>query len=487
MSVKASIVITAHNYAEYLERCLDSALSQTYDNYEVIVVDDGSTDRTPEILNTYQQENPDRLRTIRLEGRGLPAASNAGIEAANGEYVVRLDADDYFDENLVTVEAEYLNNNPFVDLVYPDYYTINDSEEIIDHVRNMRVNDEVKLLNRSPLAAGAMYKKSAWEEIGGYNKRLDYQEDFDFWIRFINEYTVRNVNLPLMYYRQHGNNMSNNLEGRLNARRDVKSEFVNTNVPSRVEDTEILGIIPARAESRFDVPESTSDPVTDPLALHEISGHSLLEYTVAEAQASDRLDRVVVSTENTEIAESAKRIGADVPFLREEKMAKRDVLLGDLMTSTLEALADKEGYKPDFVVLLQYISPLKTADVIDEVIDTWAMFDLDSVITVRRNEKFLWQPGKFGIEPLFEERLLREKRETLYDETGSIYGFSPDVVYEHDDVIGEQVGHVEMQRHRSIHIDTWFDLQICEMILRTGNGLAPQYRSDILHRKTASS
>lgn len=481
MAPKVSIIITAHNYADYLEACLDSALNQTYDDYEVVAVDDGSTDETPEILEFYRTEYPEKLRTVRLEGEGLPAASNAGIEAAAGEYVVRLDADDYFDEHLVTVEAEFLDANPDIDLVYPDYYTISEAGEIIDHVRNMRVNDEVKLLNRSPLAAGAMYRRSAWEAIGGYNEDLDYQEDYDFWVRFINEYTVRNVNLPLMYYRQHGDNMSANLSGRLDARRDVKSEFVETNLPAKLEDTEVLGIIPARAETRFEAPSTSEKGVTDPLALHEISGHPLLEYTVDEALASDRLDRVVVSTEDDDIAEAARKAGAEVPSLRDEDLADRDILLGDLMEYSLDRLAGEEGYDPDFVVLLQYVSPLKTADVVDEVVDTWMMFSVDSVITVTKNDKFLWRPGSFGLDPLFDERLLREERETLYQENGAIYGFTPEVVYEREDIIGEHVGHVQMQRQQSIHIDSWFDLQMCEMILQSENGLVPEYRSDLLN------
>jgi CMP-N-acetylneuraminic acid synthetase len=480
MSSKVSIIITAHNYADYLKKCLDSALNQTYDDYEVVAVDDGSTDETPEILEFYRSEYPDRLRTVRLEGLGLPSASNAGIEAADGKYIVRLDADDYFDENLVTVEAEFLDANPDVDLVYPDYYTISDDGEIIDHVRNMKINDEVKLLNRSPLAAGAMYRRSAWKAIGGYNESLDYQEDYDFWVRFINEYTVRNVNLPLMYYRQHGDNMSDNLSGRLDARRDVKSEFVESTLPGTVEDTEVLGIIPTRAETRFEAPATSGKGVTDPFAVHEISGNSLLSYTVNEALVTDRLDRVIVSTEDADIAEEAADAGAEVPSLREEELADRDVLLGDLMEYTLKKLSAEEGYEPDFVVLLQYVSPLKTADVIDEVVDTWMMFSVDSVITVEKNNKFLWQPGTFGLDPLFDERLLREKRESLYEENGAVYGFTPKVVREQGDVIGEHVGHVQMQPQRSIHIDSWFELQMCEMILQSENGLVPEYRSDLL-------
>jgi CMP-N-acetylneuraminic acid synthetase len=480
MSVKVSIIVTAHNYGDYLKECLDSALNQTYSDYEVVVVDDGSTDETPEILKSYESEYPNRLRTVRLNGEGLPAASNAGIRVADGEYVVRLDADDYFDENLVTVEAEFLDDNPSIDLVYPDYYTISEDGEIIDHVRNMRVNDEVKLLNRSPLAAGAMYRKSAWKAIGGYNESLDYQEDYDFWIRFINEYTVRNVNLPLMYYRQHGDNMSNNLSGRLSARRDVKSEFVNENLSSTVDDIEVLGIIPARAETRFEAPPSSQKNLSYPLALHKVAGHPLLEYTVKEALAADRLDRVIVSTEDAEIAENARKSGAEVPWLRDEKLADRDILLGDLMKYSLDRLATNDSYEPDFVVLLQYVSPLKTADIIDEVVNTWMMFSVDSVITVTKNDNFHWQPGTFGLDPLFDERLLREEREILYEENGSIYGFTPEVVYEQGDIIGENVGHVEMQQQQSIHIDSWFDLQMCEMILQNENGLVPEYRNDFL-------
>jgi len=123
-SPKASIIITAHNYADYLPACLDSALNQTYDDYEIIVVDDGSTDETSNILREYKFEHPDTIRCIRLEGQGLPGAANAGIEIAEGEYVVRLDGDDMFDENILTVEINYLESNPQMDLVYPDYYTV---------------------------------------------------------------------------------------------------------------------------------------------------------------------------------------------------------------------------------------------------------------------------------------------------------------------------------------------------------------------------
>jgi Glycosyltransferases involved in cell wall biogenesis len=151
-STRISIIVTAHNYAEYLPRCLDSALDQTYpaDNYEIVVVDDGSSDETPDLLSDYRFEHPEMIRTIRLEGEGLPSACNAGIKAAEGEYIVRLDADDYFDENILTVEAKYLDENPDISLVYPDYYTVDNNREILDHVRNPRVEEEINFSTEVP-------------------------------------------------------------------------------------------------------------------------------------------------------------------------------------------------------------------------------------------------------------------------------------------------------------------------------------------------
>jgi len=476
MASKVSIIITAHNYAKFLPRCLESAFEQTYDDYEVVVVDDGSTDETPRILRETKANHPDTLRTLRLEGEGLPTACNEGIKTADGKYIVRLDADDYFDENLLTVEANYLDANQNIDLVFPDYYTVDRDGNILDHVRLLKINDEVELLNRSPLAAGAMYRRDAWEQIGGYSEHLDYQEDYDFWVRFINEFDVRNVNLPLMYYRQHDDSMSQNLSGRLEARKDIKRTFVDQNLEQNAEEAEVLAVIPAQTEQRIEPPDRSETP-QEPLALWDIGGRPLLSYTVREALEAERLDRVVVSTDSEEIADVAREMGAEIPSLRSSDLVGHQVQLSEVLQDLLLELESEEGYEPDFVTVLQYVSPLKTAGNVDEVVDTWHMFGVDSVISVTQNKKFLWQPGKYGLEPLFDERLLREERETLYQENGAIYGFEPDLVHDRDELIGDTVGHVLMERYAAIHIDSWFDFEVCEKILGTeSNGLRPAYR-----------
>ncbi len=96
------------------------------------------------------------------------------------------------------------------------------------------------------------------------------------------------------------------------------------------------------------------------------------------------------------------------------------------------------------------------------------MFSVDSVISVYENNEFLWRPGKYGLEPLFEERLLRRERETTYHENGAIYVTTPNVVLNQDDLIGRHVGHVLMQESVSVHIDSVFDYRTCENIIMSG-------------------
>lgn len=480
-SKRVSVVITAHNYAEYLPACLDSALDQTFpaDKYEIVVVDDGSNDETPEILREYRYEFPERIQTVRLDGCGLPAACNEGIATAAGEYIIRLDADDFFDENILTVEAEYLNAHPDIDLVYPDYYTVDHGGDIIDHVRNPEVGSEVKLLNRSPLAAGAMYRRDAWEALGGYDEAQDYQEDYDFWIRFIDDFAVHNVNLPLMYYRRHDSNMTHDVKGHLEARNEVKREFVDNHLDDELASTEVLCLIPAMAESRIEAPDAPDDG--SPLALRTLQGRSLLSYTVTEALAADRVDWLHVSTEDERIAEAARDLGAEVPFLRPEELSSPTVGLHEVVKNHLDQLREREGYEPDLVVLNQYISPLKTASHVDATVDTFLMFSVDSVITVCKTNDFFWQPAKFGLSPLFEKRLLREEMETLYRENGALYAFSPDVVAHRGDIIGDHVGHLQLDRRNAVHIDSLYDYKLCEYLLsRDGSDLYPDYRANDL-------
>jgi CMP-N-acetylneuraminic acid synthetase/GT2 family glycosyltransferase len=444
-----SIIITAHNYGKYLSQAIESTLCQNFEEYEVIVVNDGSTDNTLDILKKYNS-NP-RIRIFHLNGIGLAAASNYGIRMSQGQYVIRLDADDYFDENILLVESRILDKHPEIGMVYPDYFLVDKYGNIMEHVRLQKINDEVKLLDRNPLAAGAMYRRTCYDSIGGYNEALRYQEDYDFWIRFIEKFNVYNVNLPLMYYRKHDKSMSNNLFPRMATRRRVKNSFAQ----SKEKQPLVLAVIPTRSD----------DWNGKALALKELCGKPVISYSIEEALKTKGLSRVVVSTDCVEIADLAQKLGAEVPFLRPKSLCMNNVPLEEVIRHAVTSLREADDFLPDIVLTLQITSPFRKSSHIQEVIDTMVIHDVDSVVSVYKDISFHWKPSLRGLTPvIYKKRLLRKDKDTVYRENGALYGYKAQNILRGRG-LGKVVGHIEMLREESIRLNNEFDLWIAEQMI----------------------
>lgn len=453
---KVSVVITAHNYGRWLPQALDSALRQHYEDFEVVVVDDGSTDNTGEVLAAYEG-NP-RVKTLRLQGLGLAMAANRGIAASTGEYIVRLDADDYFDENLVLVEASYLDRNPDVGLVFCDYYTVDAHGQILTNVRRARVNDEVELLDRPALAAGAMYRRRCYDAIGGYNESLRYQEDYDFWIKFIERFEVRNVSLPLMYYRQHGSSMSSNFDARMRTRREVKKRFVEEN--RQKFDSRVLAVVPARA----DLLDGRK------LALLPFHQTDLLGHAIARTKSVDFVDRVIVSTDDEEIAERARRAGADVPYIRGRATGHPAMPFDPVIRELLTWLEQRENYRPDIVTLIYPQSPFIEAPHIIEALDTLLLYETDSVIGVVEDLTYHWMPGRNGLTPVgYQRRVVRQDKDLIYKEAGGIYAFRPRPVLAGEELLGKTIGHIELAPFEALRIQSRFDYWLATTMAKDWN------------------
>ncbi len=192
-----SIIITAYNYERYIERSIRSCLDQSLDKskYEVIVVNDCSTDNTELILENYKSE----VRVYNLEkNTGLAAARNFGVQKAQGQFVVFLDADDYIQRDLLFVQKAFLSENNSLDAVSADYY-------LVDHRGNHKehVNAEER-----PIACGIMFRKDLLLDIGLYDESFRAREEEDLRIRFLAKYSIYNIILPLYRYRMHNNNLT---------------------------------------------------------------------------------------------------------------------------------------------------------------------------------------------------------------------------------------------------------------------------------------
>ncbi len=196
-----SVVITAYNYGRYIERAIRSAMSQSLErsSYEIIVVDDASTDETPKILENYTDE----IRMFRMDKNvGLAQSRNFGIQKARGQYVVFLDADDYFQHDILKIQSVFLTENNRLDAVSVDYHLVN---ELGDHIEWVAAEKE-------PIACGIMFRKDRLYDVGLYDTEFRAREDEDMRIRFLKKFNIYNIILPLYRYRRHGNNLTSNSE-----------------------------------------------------------------------------------------------------------------------------------------------------------------------------------------------------------------------------------------------------------------------------------
>lgn len=197
-----SVIITNYNYGRFLARAIRSCLQQSLDNnqYEIIVVDDSSTDHSRSIIDNFG----DDVRPIFNEKQmGIGYCSNIGIKHSKGIYVMRVDADDYINFKTLEIFLKFLNENPTYAFAYCDHILVNEDEGREDRVF---MKDEETLLHHG---AGIMFKKSSIEAVGLYDEEMMNCEDMVLLkTLMLHNYKGIYVQLPLYRYLRHGSNMT---------------------------------------------------------------------------------------------------------------------------------------------------------------------------------------------------------------------------------------------------------------------------------------
>ena len=181
---KVSVIIACYNGAAYLADAIQSVLDQTYEEFEIIVVDDGSTDNTPAVAGGF--DDP-RVRYIRQENKGRSNARNTGINASRGRYVAFLDADDLFLPHKLEVQVRYLDECPAVGLAAGGHAYVDAAGTPLHEVHPWRAHTDLGLqawLLGCLAAIHATLVRREWlERVGGFDETLHRAEDWDLWLR----------------------------------------------------------------------------------------------------------------------------------------------------------------------------------------------------------------------------------------------------------------------------------------------------------------
>jgi glycosyltransferase involved in cell wall biosynthesis len=440
---KVTVYITNHNYEKYLKQSIESVLNQNFKNFELIIIDDGSTDNSKKIINEY--ESYSNVSIIYQRRRGLNVSNNVAIRLSRGEYIIRLDADDWLEKNALKTLSSYLDTNKDVVLVFPDYFVVDEEGNIINRIKRHNFN-KVTLFDQPAHGACTLIRKKYLKEVGMYDENFFCQDGYDIWIRLTHKYKVGNINKPLFYYRQHGNNLTYNHQKILKTRFLITKKFIKKKLKSNFFT---VGIIPVRGKILNN----------DSVALRKLKSKPLILHIINNALNSKLLSQIVITSPDKVLLTYLKKT-----YKNKIECILRDQKLGAL--SDVIRKMKKKGKKFDALMELSIRTPFFSGEDIDNAINTIRLFSTDILIGVTEdNSEFFQHTGK-GLRPIRNSEVLRLEKESMYKKSPAfnlitMKAFRKKLNF-YSDV---KIGHILMDEKSSFYLSNEISWKIANKIL----------------------
>jgi len=442
-----TVYITNYNYSDYIEQAIRSVLNQTLKDFELIIIDDGSTDGSKAIIETYAQ-NP-KVSIIYQKNKGLNITNNVALKAAKGKYIVRLDADDYFEENALKEMSDVLEEKPEIGLVFPNYYIVDASNNIVSEIKRHDFDNEVTILDQPAHGACTMIRVASMKKVGGYDESYTCQDGYELWVKFISKFKVTNINKTLFSYRRHNNNLTNNEDRILGTRSRIKDAFVKKEA---LQLPKVVGIIALRPN--YDI------------ALEDFNGITYLEHKINILNKAKNVDKVVVTSSDTSLQSFVKeKYGEKILFVERPAQIER------INVSLFETLyyLDKnqtlDGFQSILFSSLNF--PFVTGEIINDAVNTLAIFKADSLISVRpEGNKFFRHTGQ-GMQTILEQdKFTKLERESLYKYSGGILLTNIKSALEQKSIVNGNVGHIVIGEKAAVNIESAFERKIANYLLQ---------------------
>lgn len=273
---QVSVLMTVYNTERYVHSAIESILNQSFKDFELVIVDDKSSDHSREIIESFRDK---RIRVIWNSVKwGVAYARNLGLEAARGDYAAVLDSDDVAHPDRLRIQSEFLDQNPEVCLVGSAFELINEHGQVtgVQRVPTDALTVRWKLLFGNVFGhSTVIYRLKEARAVGGYARNLFNAEDFDLWVRLAGRGSICNMDNPVVQYRVHNQNLTNTLDA--TARQQSALEIV----------TRAIQLLTGKVVSREVVRtlfRDLAEPAADKATLH--SACNIVETCVDSLAAS---------------------------------------------------------------------------------------------------------------------------------------------------------------------------------------------------------
>ena len=445
-----TIYVPCRNYGKYLSECINSVINQVYENWELIIINEGSSDNTSELAIKYEKKYPNKIKFIDNKiPIGLQKLANKVLSMANGKYMMRLDADDWLDESAIFLMVNKIEATKNAGLVYGNYYYTDEGGKILDVEFKNRLANEDIASQLPPHGACTLFRTRSLKNVGGYSEKVNAQDGWDLWYKLADRIGAVNIQVPIFYYRQHGGSMSRDNTRLLKARSKIFEQISNKLEGDYKPKT--LAVIPVKE----------SYPDFEGVPYREINGKSILEIAIKNASMSNKINSIIVSSESNKVLDFSKKLENEgkVPsherLLRISKNNSKGVPIRNFMLLAGEKYFEINKSYPDIIIFLSLHAINRNSKHIDNALNVLRITESDSVVSVQEEREPMFNYGKNGLEIINRGRFkdLIFDKERLYRFNGSIIATWWEVL-KTDTLFGKKISHIEMSNLDSLQIKT---------------------------------
>jgi len=458
LNAEVTIYITNYNYGRYIEKAIKSCINQTFKNIDIVIIDDGSTDNSKNVIKQFSQKYKN-IFVIFQKNKGLIKSCNRALYSAKGKYILRLDADDWLHKNAIKIMYNYLENNNRAEFVFSDYYEVNDKGKILFQYKRHNFN-KVKMYDQPAHGACALFRTQTLKLMGGYDEKFTCQDGLDIWLRYIKKFQTYNINQPLFYYRQHNLSLTKN-RGKILKNRNLILQKNNTKKKLSVALIPIRGVKFDKYSHEF----------------KKLDGKYVIDWVIDEMLKSNKLSYIIVSSPDQNILKYVKKKNNPklIPLKRSKELSKDIVRIEDSINQAIIFFQKKKKIKIDYFLVSKISNPFRDYRYLDNGLNAVEIFNFDILFGVRTDNKFYFQHKGNGLIPLrnsdssfykTNKKLnysIKEEQEEIYKDSG---GFIIYKVFKNkiSELKNKKIGHEAIDSLSSFELDSNLNWLIAEQI-----------------------
>ncbi|CAA6813600.1 MAG: Unknown protein [uncultured Sulfurovum sp.] len=438
-----TIYITNYNYGKYIQQAIESVLKQSFQDFEILIIDDGSTDNSKKIINQYLSY--DKIKIIYQQNLGLTKSNNKALDLANGKYIMRLDADDILLENSLEIFINEFKKDSSLGMIFGNWYVIDEYNNIIFEQKRFDFENEVSLLDQPAHGACTMFKTEFLQELGGYDESLTRQDGYELWLRFIKRFKIKNVNQSIFKYRMHGENLTSNENKLLSTR----SKILINHAKKYHELEKSVVIIPIRETYNKGIP------------FQKINNKTYLEHKIDFSLNCKNVSHVIISTIDPKIKDyiSLKYNDKVEVYLRPKVYAHTTQ---PLQLTIDELLRESEVLlKSKYFFLLSVDLPLIEEFIINSSIGLMEIFNLHNIIGVKKEDTLYFKHSGHSLYCINNDFSgIQYEKEEVYTKIKGFNLINTKLYLESKKLFGDKIGHVMFDKISSLKVENEIDLKI---------------------------